>query len=62
MIQRALPEGILAPGGRISGFVYFEPISHEVMPRLELSFDVVNPDNNQQVGKATIPFVVRIKS
>jgi hypothetical protein len=61
MVQRALPEGVLGPGGSVSGFVFFEPISHEVMPRLEFSFDVVNPDSNQQLGKATIPFVIRVR-
>lgn len=61
MIHRSLPEGVLEPGGKVSGFVYFEPISHEVMPLLDLSFEIVNPDTNQQIGKATIPFVARIR-
>lgn len=30
MLRKALPEGVLEPGGRLDGFVYFEGVGAEV--------------------------------
>lgn len=61
MVRRALPEGVLEPGGRVGGIVFFEPFSHEVMPSITFTLELVNPDNNQSIGTAVIPFVARLR-
>jgi hypothetical protein len=51
-----LPEGVLDPGGRASGYVYFEP-SAQRSPHLALSWDVHSADG-QPMGRATVPLEV----
>jgi hypothetical protein len=58
MVQRALPEGVLSPGGRAAGFVYFEPL-HRDARTLTLSVDIVDARSGTSLGAATIPFVAR---
>jgi hypothetical protein len=55
MVQRALPEGIVAPHGHVGGFVYFElaPVDRA---RLKFVAELVDPES-QEVATATIPFV-----
>lgn len=55
MLQRALPEGVLAPGGRISGFVYFERVIDVV--RVAFVAHLVEV-GGQAFGTVQIPFVV----
>lgn len=55
MIQRALPEGVLAPGGRISGFVYFERILDVVRVAFVAQLIEVG---GQKFGTIHIPFIV----
>lgn len=55
MIERALPEGVLAPGGRISGFVYFERVIDVVRVRFVARLVEVG---GQELGTIQIPFVV----
>jgi hypothetical protein len=55
MIQRALPEGVLAPGGRISGFVYFERVIDVVRVAFVAHLIEVG---GQAFGMVQIPFVV----
>ena len=58
MVQRALPEGILDPGGKVSGFIYFERVDDDI-PEVSFNFDIVDIGTNRQVGTASIPFVNR---
>jgi hypothetical protein len=58
MVQRALPEGVLAPGGRASGFIYFEAL-HRDARVVTLAIDVVNPATRAAVGVVRIPFVAK---
>jgi hypothetical protein len=58
MVQRALPEGVLSPGGRVSGFVYFEPLDRDART-LVLSVEIVNAHTENTVAMARIPFVAR---
>jgi hypothetical protein len=58
MIQRALPEGVLSAGGRVSGFVYFQKLDRDA-GRLTLAIDVVNAQSGSVLGTAQIPFVAR---
>lgn len=55
MVQRALPEGVLSPGGTAAGFVYFEPL-HRDAKTLTLSVDMVDAVTGNVLGTARIPF------
>lgn len=55
MIQRALPEGVLEPGGRISGFVYFERVFDVVRIAFVARLIAVG---GQDLGTIQIPFIV----
>lgn len=58
MIQKALPEGVLAPGGRITGFLYFEELEGEER-LVDFRFDLVDARSRRDFGTLSIPFVVR---
>jgi hypothetical protein len=58
MVQRALPEGVLSPGGRAQGFVYFEALDRDA-GTVTLSVDIVNATTGSTVATASIPFVAR---
>jgi hypothetical protein len=56
MVQRALPEGEIAPRGTAGGFVFFKSFSrHEQI--MMLTVDLVDSPTNQVVGTVHIPFV-----
>lgn len=54
MLARALLEGVLNPGGRISGFLYFEKVAADDGPVL-FRMDLVDPRDGRQLGVAEIP-------
>jgi hypothetical protein len=56
MVEEALDEGILAPGGRVTGFVFFERI--EDVRRVTFSMRLVDAKTGEQFGAVAIPFVV----
>ncbi|HTE46103.1 MAG TPA: hypothetical protein VK636_12705 [Gemmatimonadaceae bacterium] len=56
MVQRALPEGVLSPGGHATGFVYFEAL-HRDAKTLTLTVDIVDASTGELVNTAHIPFV-----
>lgn len=55
MLAWALPEGVLEPGGKVSGFVYFQRVDRDA-GRVDLRFDRHHPDGTRQ-GTVSIPFV-----
>ncbi|MCY1063226.1 hypothetical protein OV090_00525 [Nannocystis sp. RBIL2] len=55
LLQRALPEGVLSPGGRITGFLYFEEL--EDVRHINLMFELVDPNTGERFGGLDIPFV-----
>lgn len=55
MIQKALPEGVLSPGGRITGFLYFEPLAD--VRHINLVAALVDPTADERFGEIDIPFV-----
>jgi hypothetical protein len=57
-VQRALPEGMLSPGGKAEGFVYFEALDRDA-GTVTISVDVVDAHSGETVGTARIPFVAR---
>ena len=56
MIQRALPEGVLRPGGRLTGFVYFEPVSNDA-ERVRFKETFLDSRTHTAFGSVAIPFV-----
>lgn len=56
MVQKALPEGVIAPGGRVSGFVFFEKV--EDVRRVTFAARLIDADTGEQFGEVALPFVV----
>jgi hypothetical protein len=57
-VQRALPEGVLSPGGTAMGFVYLESLDRGART-LTLEVEMVDANTNAALGTARIPFVTR---
>ena len=57
MVREALPEGVIDPGGRVSGFLYFERVPPSA-PRVRFRADLANAQSGETFGEITIPFVV----
>lgn len=57
MLNKALPEGVIQPGGSISGFLYFEKVDPNE-PMVKFRADLVNARTNQAFGQVSIPFEV----
>lgn len=61
MLDRALPEGALEPGGTATGYVYFQRVDKDVAKRtntLDLLFQVVDAESQENLGVASIRFDV----
>jgi hypothetical protein len=56
MLQRALPEGAIQPGGTTGGFVYFNKIRRGEK-LLTLRVDIIDETSGEVVGTAKIPFI-----
>jgi len=56
MVQRALPEGVISPGGHAEGFVYFDAF-HRGAKMLTLDVDIVDAVSGAVLGTARIPFM-----
>ena len=54
MLQRALPDGVLDDGGRISGFVYFQHLERE--RAVDLEFEIHDAESGDLLGTARVPF------
>ncbi|HEX6135921.1 MAG TPA: hypothetical protein VFZ24_18250 [Longimicrobiales bacterium] len=59
MIQMALPEGVLDPQGRITGFVYFEDVEDLDIPSVDFTVKLIDAESGNQFGTVRIPFVVQ---
>jgi len=57
MIQKALPEGVLEPGGRITGYVYFENVDGDV-PQVDFTAELHDAATGRPFGVVRIPFLV----
>lgn len=57
MVQKALPEGVLSPGGRITGYLYFENVEEDDR-RVDLRMPLIDAVSGQSFGMVSIPFVV----
>jgi len=56
MIQKALPEGVLSPGGRITGYLYLEHVegAHDI----DFVTQLIDARSGEAFGTVEIPFVV----
>lgn len=58
MVRRALPEGVLADGGEVSGFLYFQRVPAG-MGAVNFQLELVDARTEQQFGTVRIPFLAR---
>ncbi len=58
MLQNALPEGVIKPGGRLDGYVYFQHVP-DTAGRVDLDMRLVDATNNKTIDTARIPFATR---
>jgi len=58
MLVRALPEGVVQPGGRVTGFVYFEELAEDSAAQgvYTLRIDLVDAQTQERFGRVEIPF------
>ncbi len=56
MVERALPEGVIEPGGWVDGFLYFDAIEPEARS-VTLHVDVELPQGEERVATMDVPFV-----
>ncbi len=59
MVARALPEGVIMPGGRAAGFLYFEHIDPDDVRDVTFRAEVVDARTGEILGVATLPLQVR---
>lgn len=55
MVQFALPEGRLDPGGKVDGYLYFEKLEASAGP-VEFRMNLVGAQDRQALGAVRIPF------
>ncbi len=55
MLERALPEGVVEPGGRVGGFLYFQRIKGA--GPFTFNADLVDARSGERFGGIVIPFV-----
>lgn len=55
MLSTMLPEGVLAPGGMVSGTLYFERV--DSVERVALVADLVSAGEGERFGMVALPFV-----
>ncbi len=58
MMERALPEGVVDSGGRVSGFLYFQHVDRREA-QVSLEMKLVDAKTGESLGHLTIPFVVQ---
>jgi hypothetical protein len=58
MVQKALPEGVLEAGGKVTGFLYFEDIDVGADEMATFTTDLVNASTGQTVGAIRIPLEI----
>lgn len=54
----ALPEGVIANGGSLSGYLYFEHVD-SALNHVELRGDIVHAETGQTLGTLAIPFTIQ---
>ena len=57
MRELAIPEGVVEPQGRVSGFVYFPRLEDDAT-RVTFTADLMNGKDGKAFGRLSIPFVI----
>lgn len=57
MVQRALPEGVVRPGGSVEGFLYFQEVTDD-KEAVQFRAELAAADTGSALADITIPFVV----
>jgi len=58
MLEMAIPEGVLEPEGRISGFIYFQRLDND-LNQVTFNAGLVNAQTGDLFGSIGIPFTVK---
>lgn len=58
MVQKALPEGVVDPGGKVQGFIYFQNVA-EGLRQVEFRYELVHANSGERFGIVKIPFRIR---
>jgi hypothetical protein len=58
MLSQALPEGVLQPGGRVAGFLYFHRI-RQSDGRVTFAEDVIDANTRERIATLRIPLLVQ---
>jgi len=58
MLDRALPEGVIQPGGHVTGFIYFQDLPKGTNP-MNLQANLVDAKTEKAFGRLDIPFIAR---
>lgn len=59
MIERSLPEGVMAEQGRVEGWVYFEKVPRdEDLEPVYLSVALVKAESGERIGRIRLPFEI----
>lgn len=58
MLERALPEGVVDPGGSAKGYLYFEKLK-QGLNRVHLQAQLVGAETGESFGSVSIPFDVK---
>jgi hypothetical protein len=60
MLRKAIPEGVVANGGRISGFLYFQKPDHKrTSDTITFDATLVDAQTGQTFGQLAVPFEER---
>jgi len=57
MRERALPEGVIDPGGYVEGYLFFEKVSDDA-ERVTFQYELTDPTSGQSFGALSIPYTV----
>lgn len=58
MVAKALPEGVLSHGGRVSGFVYFQDVPESV-ERVAFQLELIDAQTGESFGTMSIPLLTK---
>lgn len=58
MLSRALPEGVLQPGGNVDGYLYFPKVQADEGETVTLRADFTAAESDRAVASLQMPFVV----
>lgn len=58
MLDRALPEGVIQPGGHVTGFIYFQNLPKGTTP-VDLQANLVDANTQLPFGRLDIPFIAK---